>query len=201
MNLRNELNEILSQMETTPRKAADDALTETDWNTVATNIDKLKEAIEKIRDLPACTIPKGFLYVRFPGRPLPYGVDGVFNWTSELDWKKLHAQYAGDFLRLAGGNASAFNAQSEQVSYDEKARDSENKPNTGGGQMDALQEHKHNFEYEKHKSLGGLSGVNARYQWESKTTSDGSTNPILCRTDIETRPKNITVEMYLYNPE
>ncbi len=78
MNLRNELNEILSTMAPIPKKKADDALTEADWNTVARNIEKLKEAIKKIRDLPACTIPKGFLYVRFPGRPLPYGVDGVF---------------------------------------------------------------------------------------------------------------------------
>jgi hypothetical protein len=198
MSLRKELNEILSQMETTPRKEADDALTETDWNTVATNIEKLKEAIRKIRDLPACTIPKGFLYVRFPGRPLPYGVDGVFNWTSELDWKKLHAQYAGDFLRLAGGNASAFNAQSEQVGYDEKARDSENKPNTGGGQMDALQEHKH-----KTWTFSGIKGSLWR-AIEHKICVDyylSETDPNDGRTDIETRPKNITVEMYLYNPE
>lgn len=198
MNLRNELNGILSQMETTPRKAADDALTETDWNTVATNIDKLKEAIEKIRDLPACTIPKGFLYVRFPGRPLPYGVDGMFNWTSELDWKKLHAQYAGDFLRLAGGNASAFNSQSEQVSYDEKARDGENKPNTGGGQMDALQEHKHKA-WTSSAAEGSLWRVTEHRFCVSGYLND--TRPNDGRTDIETRPKNITVEMYLYNPE
>ena len=198
MNLRNELNEILSQMETTPRKKADDALTESDWNTVATNIEKLKDAIKKIRDLPACTIPKGFLYVRFPGRPLPYGVDGVFNWTSELDWKKLHAQYAGDFLRLAGGNASAFNAQSEQVSYDEKARDGENKPNTGGGQMDALQEHKH-----KAWTSSAAEGSLWRTIEHGFCVNDylNDTRPNDGRTDIETRPKNITVEMYLYNPE
>ena len=198
MNLKNELNEILSQMAPTPRKEADDALTETDWNTVATNIEKLKEAIKKIRDLPACTIPKGFLYVRFPGRPLPYGVDGVFNWTSELDWKKLHAQYAGDFLRLAGGNASAFNAQSEQVGYDEKARDGENKPNTGGGQMDALQEHKH-----KTKGFDSARGSLWRAVEHQFPFGDyfDYTHPNDGRTDIETRPKNITVEMYLYNPE
>lgn len=199
MNLRNELNEILSQMETTPTKAADDALTETDWNTVVTNIEKLKDAIKKIRDLPACTIPKGFLYVRFPGRPLPYGVDGVFNWTSELDWKKLHTQYAGDFLRLAGGNASAFNAQSEQVSYDEKARDGENKPNTGGGQMDALQEHTHKqIEYEI-----GAGSLWSKYEgaFMKDPRWGGGTKTSSGNTDIETRPKNITVEMYLYNPE
>lgn len=198
MNLRNELNEILSTMAPTPKKAADDALTESDWNTVATNIEKLKEAITKIRDLPACTIPKGFLYVRFPGRPLPYGQDGVFNWTSELDWKKLHAQYAGDFLRLAGGNASAFNAQSEQVGYDEKARDSENKPNTGGGQMDALQEHKHKTKgsYRERGSLWRVieQQFHIGEPFDNTLSTDG-------RTDIETRPKNITVEMYLYNPE
>lgn len=198
MNLRNELNEILSQMETTPKKAADDALTETDWNTVVTNIEKLKDAIKKIRDLPACTIPKGFLYVRFPGRPLPYGVDGMFNWTSELDWKKLHAQYAGDFLRLAGGNASAFNAQSEQVGYDEKARDGENKPNTGGGQMDALQEHKHKA-WVSYDAKGSLwRTIEHRFGVDDYLKD---TRPNDGRADIETRPKNITVEMYLYNPE
>lgn len=198
MNLRNELNEILSQMAPIPRKEADDALTETDWNTVATNIEKLKDAIKKIRDLPACTIPKGFLYVRFPGRPLPYGVDGMFNWTSELDWKKLHTQYAGDFLRLAGGNASAFNAQSEQVSYDEKARDSENKPNTGGGQMDALQKHKH-----KAWTSSAAEGSLWRTIEHRFCVNDylNDTRPNDGRADIETRPKNITVEMYLYNPE
>lgn len=198
MNLRNELNEILSTMAPIPEKKADDALTETDWNTVARNIEKLKEAIKKIRDLPACTIPKGFLYVRFPGRPLPYGQDGVFNWTSELDWKKLHAQYAGDFLRLAGGNASVFNAQSEQVSYDEKARDGENKPNTGGGQMDALQEHKHKA-WTSSVAEGSLWRTIEHRFCVNDYLND--TRPNDGRTDIETRPKNITVEMYLYNPE
>lgn len=198
MNLRNELNEILSQMETTPKKAADDALTETDWNTVVTNIEKLKDAIKKIRDLPACTIPKGFLYVRFPGRPLPYGDKGMFNWTGELDWKKLHAQYAGDFLRLAGGNASAFNAQSEQVSYDEKARDSENKPNTGGGQMDALQEHKHKAGPNSAAEGSLWRAIEHRFCVGNYIQD---TRPNDGRADIETRPKNITVEMYLYNPE
>lgn len=198
MNLRNELNEILSTMAPIPEKKADDALTETDWNTVAENIEKLKDAIKKIRDLPACTIPKGFLYVRFPGRPLPYGVDGMFNWTSELDWKKLHAQYAGDFLRLAGGNASAFNAQSEQVSYDEKARDGENKPNTGGGQMDALQEHKHKA-WTSSAAEGSLWRTIEHRFCVNDYLKD--TRPNDGRADIETRPKNITVEMYLYNPE
>lgn len=196
MSLRTELDAILTTMPTIATKSADAPLTELDWNSVAENIAKIKEALTKIKDLPACTIPKGFLYVRFPGRPLPYGADGVFNWTSEADWKKIHDQYAGDFLRLAGGNASTFKADSEQIQHDEKCKDKDNKPNTGGGQMDAVQEHTHWFAdtyYRNDLKTGQKGRASNERHGERTGTNDG-------RSDIETRPTNITVEMYLYMP-
>lgn len=191
MSLRTELDAILTTMPTIATKSADAPLTELDWNSVAENIAKIKEALTKIKDLPACTIPKGFLYVRFPGRPLPYGADGVFNWTSEGDWKKIHEQYAGDFLRLAGGNASAFKTDSEQIQHDEKAK------GTGGGQWDAVQTHTHWFADTgyRHDLKTGQKGRASNYRGDSRTgANDG-------RSDIETRPTNITVEMYLYMPD
>ena len=197
MSLRTELDAILTTMPTIATKSADAPLTELDWNSVAENIAKIKEAFAKIKDLPSSTIPKGFLYVRFPGRPVPYGADGVFNWTSEADWKKIHEQYAGDFLRLAGGNASAFKADSEQINHDEKCKDKDNKPNTGGGQMDALQEHSHRYSHriwDADRAGGTHSVANSTTETTNTSANDG-------RSDIETRPKNITVEMYLYNPQ
>ncbi|MEL5721351.1 MAG: hypothetical protein P1P59_09570, partial [Treponemataceae bacterium] len=158
------------------------------------NIAKLKEAIEKIRDLPASTIAPGFLYVRFPGCPLPYGANGVFNWTEEHEWRLVHEQYPGVFLRLAGGNASSFKADSESVSYDTKAK------GTGGGQMDAVQEHKHNISCQD--GYGGINYNDIRGDEDpGKGSITRTTNhPHECRSDIETRPKNITVEMYVYEP-
>lgn len=196
MSLRTELDAILTTMPTIATKSADAPLTELDWNSVAENIAKIKEALTKIKDLPACTIPKGFLYVRFPGRPLPYGADGVFNWTSEGDWKKIHEQYAGDFLRLAGGNASVFKADSEQIEHDEKCKDKDNKPNTGGGQIDAVQEHTHRYSHriwDADRASGSHSVANDTVEITNTSANDG-------RSDIETRPTNITVEMYLYMP-
>lgn len=197
MSLRSELDELISQINVVSTKNADDPLTEMDWNLVSSNFQKVSEALKRIRDLPACTIPKGFLYVRFPGRPLPYGVDGVFNWTSETDWKKIHEQYAGDFLRLAGGNASAFKADDEQIQHDEKCKDKDNKPNTGGGQMDAVQKHTHVLTIQWEASSGLAWG---RYNIAGHNTIISTTSGHNARSDTETRPTNITVEMYLYMP-
>lgn len=195
MSLRTELDAILTTMPTIATKSADAPLTELDWNSITENIAKIKEALTKIKDLPSSTIPKGFLYVRFPGRPLPYGADGVFNWTSEADWKKIHDQYAGDFLRLAGGNASTFKAESEQIQHDEKCKDKDNKPNTGGGQMDAVQDHTHCLYVERSQTrVRGGSDHHVAYYGNMAYMRSG-------RSDIETRPTNITVEMYLYNPQ
>ena len=197
MSLRTELDELISQINVVPTKNADDPLTELDWNLVSSNFQKVSEALKRIRDLPACTIPKGFLYVRFPGRPLPYGADGMFNWTSEFEWRKIHEQYAGDFLRLAGGNASAFKTDSEQINHDEKCKDGNNRPNTGGGQIDTLQEHQHSYVYyyAQEVVMKGQTHVCDIYNRIEKSFDCTG------RTDIETRPTNITVEMYLYIPD
>lgn len=199
MSLRTELDAILTTMPTIATKSADAPLTELDWNSITENIAKIKEALTKIKDLPSSTIPKGFLYVRFPGRPLPYGADGVFNWTSETDWKKIHDQYAGDFLRLAGGNASTFKADSESIVHDLEAKDEHNRPNTGGGQQDAIKKHTHPYKraYEKGYKCGNNSKFqNAGIEYDYQSTEIPSRH-----ADIETRPVNITVEMYLYMPD
>ena len=201
MSLRNDLDEIISKMQDVPTKTADAPLSESDWNSVAINMKRIKEALTKIKDLPACTIPKGFLYVRFPGRPLPYGADGVFNWTNEADWKKIHEQYKGDFLRLAGGNASAFKADDEKIDHDEKCKDKDNKPNTGGGQKDAIQNHRHPY---TDNSVYGKYTFSPKQKngWTGRADVERKTDGIIeARTDIETRPTNITVEMYLYMPD
>lgn len=199
MSLRSELDAILAKISTVPTKSADDPLTEMDWNTVVGNIESLKEAIAKIRDLPASTIVPGFLYVRLPGRPLPYGASGVFNWTEEREWQKIHEQYPGTFLRLAGENASVFKADNESVSYDEKVRDQNGIKMKGGGQMDAVQFHKHS--YIDDNANGNSNAANSWNGWHGIRASTRRTDDIVeGRTDIETRPKNITVEMYVYKP-
>lgn len=103
-------------------------------------------------------------------------------------------------MRLAGGNASAFKADNEQIQHDEKCKDKDNKPNIGGGQMDAAQEHTHGY-YDEQWHYGSDSGGGrhdkADEHYDQYRVSYGNSG----RSDIETRPTNITVEMYLYNPQ
>ena len=187
MSLRTELDEILKNFQTVPSKTADDPITDFDWNAIASNLSHLRHALEVIRDLPACTIPHGFLYVRFPGKPLPYDVDGMFPWTTKSDWQNLTTKYPGTFLRLAGGDASTFQAETETVTYDNGVK------GTGGAQMDALQEHQHTGE------CRGDSGPYSfiKNGWAYNLYNYKTWN-CTGRTTTETRPKNITVEVYMY---
>lgn len=192
MSLRTELDEILKNFQTVPSKTADDPITDFDWNAIASNLSNLRHALEVIRDLPACTIPHGFLYVRFPGKPLPYDVDGMFPWTTKSDWQNLTTKYPGTFLRLAGGDASTFQSETDTVTYDSGVK------GTGGGQMDALQTHKHGYSYEGSNGLGSQQGITGKYQYQAKTVNNDTGEVKGARSTSETRPKNITVEVYMY---
>ncbi|TYT79856.1 hypothetical protein [Treponema phagedenis] len=166
---------------------ADDALTNKNWNCVVTSIKAIYDALQAAASTPPSIPPIGFLYTRFPGMPLPWE---QFTDTAPVEWKNLHEKYPGTFLRLAGGDASAFSG-SGSVSYDSGVR------GNGGGQIDAMQRHTHSYTYESCINLDGLKGTVAQYQWNQQTTYS-TTGSASGRETEETRPKNITVEMYLF---
>ncbi|MEL3908071.1 MAG: hypothetical protein P1P64_03520 [Treponemataceae bacterium] len=189
MSLRRKLDELLGKVIVPPHKNADDPLTNEDWNSVASSIENLKEAVEAIRDMPACTIAPGKLYIRFPGQPEPYGALGKYPWTSKGDWTMLDEKWAGAFLRMSGGNASKFRRENEYVKYDAKTKGS------GGGQEDALQNHTHAYLDQVPTGVNRQIAKRGSYGNNTERKSTENSNG---RTDIETRPKNITVEMYIY---
>lgn len=195
MSLRQTLLNLAAEIQPTGHKRADDLLTESDWNKLQDNFEKIKEALTAIATNPTTSLPKNFIYIRLPGSPLPYGESGAFNWTQQHEWETLHTKWPGTFLRLAGGNASVFKADSEQVSYDTKALDGNEKPNKGGGQIDSLQNHTHTVTTQWQAGNGLAWG---KHNIAGHNTITSTTSAPDARSDIETRPKNITVEMYRY---
>lgn len=187
MSLQKKLEDILEKLKVKKPNPlnADDLLLDSNWNNVCASIALLTEAIRATKETPSSIPAVGSPYIRLPGMPLPWV---EFSATLKNQWIAVHEKYPGVFLRLAGGNASSFKADSESVSYDTKAK------GTGGGQMDAIQEHIH--------------GINISSQWWGKNKGDwglkdpyGNTDTYgikNARSDIETRPKNITVEMYVF---
>ncbi|QSH95103.1 hypothetical protein [Treponema phagedenis] len=189
MGLKSKLDEQLLEVQKNLPSTLnpDDALTNKNWNCVVASIKAIYEALQAAASTPPSIPPIGFLYTRFPGMPLPWE---QFTDTAPVEWKNLHEKYPGTFLRLAGGNASAFSG-SGSVSYDSGVR------GNGGGQIDAMQRHTHSYTYEGSNGVGSTKGVDAQYQWqqENKSSTTGSASG---RETEETRPKNITVEMYLF---
>lgn len=190
--LYDELNEVMSKIQRVPVKMPDEPLTADDWNSLASNFVHLTQAVEAVKNNPPPPVPRGFSYFRFPGMVVPWGEDGMYPDTVKSQWYAIHSIIGGAFMRLAGGNASAFSTNG-QVKYDEKAGGS------GGGQHWAIARHGH--EGLGHELGGGRVDCN-NYGWYLACQAGEHKNPSASGTysnfDIECRPENITIEVYVF---
>lgn len=196
MALRTKLDQLLAQLKNTIPQTllADDALLESNWNNMCASIKLLTEVVEAIRTENPDVPPVGFSYIRLPGMAEPWE---QYPQTTKGQWSVIHERYPGDFLRLAGGNASRFQKDSTAISHDSGVR------GTGGGQIDAMQSHTHSYtDCNASRHVPGTAGASSTtwlaymYQEQKSTYTTESDN---ARHSQETRPSNITVEWYVYN--
>ena len=195
MALRTKLDELIAQLKNNVPQTvlADDALLESNWNNMCTSIKLLTQAVDAIRSEDPDVPPVGFSYVRLPGMNEPWE---QYPRTTKGQWSAIHERYPGDFLRLAGGNASKFQAESTAISHDSGVK------GTGGGQIDAMQSHTH--EYKEHEAGRTVTGTAGADNWQTQIMyaekhSSYKTATGNGRSTQETRPVNVTVEWYIYN--
>ena len=193
MALRTKLDELIAQLKNNVPQTvlADDALLESNWNNMCTSIKLLTQAVDAIRSEDPDVPPVGFSYVRLPGMNEPWE---QYPRTTKGQWSAIHERYPGDFFRLAGGNASKFQAGSTAISHDSGG--------TGGGQIDAMQSHTH--EYKEHEAGRTVTGTAGADNWQTQIMyaekhSSYKTATGNGRSTQETRPVNVTVEWYIYN--
>lgn len=188
MSLREELEKILMQLKLNVPAAllSDEPLTDRNWNSVCQSIGLLTDAIKSIVQMSPDVPPAGFCYNRFPGMKSP---TEQFPLTKKNQWVPIHELYPGDFMRLAGGNASTFKADSAAITYDAGVKGS------GGGQVDTVQEHTHGYTDASFRSGDTAGGYRSTFydQNQNKETKVNSG-----RVSIETRPVNITIEVYMF---
>lgn len=196
MALRTKLDELVANLKNNVPQTvfADDALLESNWNDMCASIKLLTDAVEAIRTEIPDVPPAGFSYVRLPGMKTPWE---QYPRTTKSQWTAIHERYPGDFLRLAGGNASSFQATSTAIQHDSGVKGS------GGGQIDTIQSHTHEHQdYNASQHVAGTAGASSTtwtaYMYrEQKGTYTTETDN--ARHSKETRPVNVTVEWYVYN--
>ena len=190
MELRPELEQILLQLKSNVPTTvlSDEPLLENNWNSVCTSIKLLTEALKKIKALPPDIPLPGFPYFRCPGMPVPWE---KYPQTTEAQWKAIHALYPGDFMRLAGGNASKFKESGTSIYHDPGIK------GDGGGQIDTFQDHQH--KYTETYGRDSIWNVNGNDSCEDDdTTKEHQTYGTSGRVSPETRPSNVTIELYIY---
>lgn len=128
------------------------------------------------QDLPSTSLPIGYIFMQLPGKDTPAELGLVGTWTD------VSSTFAGNFFRVAGGNASAFES---------------------GTQDDAMQGHWHTQYMRGAAGTGSTDGViaNTAHTKNSSLTqsireplSDGVNGTP--RTDDETRPTNETIKVW-----
>lgn len=195
MALRTKLDQLIAQLKNTVPQTvlADDALLESNWNNMSVSIKLLTEAIDAIRTENPDIPPVGFSYVRLPSVKTPWE---QYSRTTKGQWSAIHERYPGDFLRLAGGNASRFQADSTAIRHDDDIK------GEGGGQIDTIQAHTHVYkEYNASRHVPGTAGASSltytayMYQQQQSTYT---TEVDKAQHSEETRPANVTVEWYVY---
>ena len=190
MELRPELEQILLQLKSNVPTTvlSDEPLLENNWNSVCTSIKLLTEALKKIKELPPDIPLPGFPYFRCPGMPVPWE---KYSQTTKAQWKAIHALYPGDFMRLAGGNASKFKESGTSIYHDPGIK------GDGGGQIDTFQDHQHlYYETSGRDSIWNVHGNDSCE--DDDTTTERQTYGTSGRTSPETRPSNVTIELYIY---
>lgn len=191
MALRTKLDLLIAQLENNVPQTllADDALLESNWNNMCASIKLLTEAVETIRTENPDVPPVGFSYIRFPAMRVPWE---QYPQTTKSQWTVIHGQYPGDFLRLAGGNASKFKESGTSIYHDSGIK------GDGGGQIDTFQDHQHKYyETSGRDSIWNVHGNDSCEDDDS--TTERKTYGTSGRTSPETRPVNVTVEWYVYN--
>lgn len=187
--LQDELNNSLQNLKlNVPEQlGADDTLDELNWNNVVNSIKILTECIASIKDVPTTLPAVGSPYIRCPGMTVPWE---QFKATYKEQWIAVHDLYPGDFMRLAGGNASKFKADSTQISHDSGVK------GDGGGQLDAIKRHYHQSDYPSGWGLHYIGGDNAGGYPGGNTKNQ--TSDAFANTTEETRPSNFTIELYIF---
>ncbi len=187
-NLNQVLANILSNLQTQKPDAvmADSPVTADNINKIVASIDELTKAVRAINNTNPTLPLAGYKYFRFPGDPVPWD---KYPATLQEDWILLDGRYPGVTLRLSGGNASRFKDEGRSVIYDEATK------GHGGAQMDAIQEHTHkSFMTRSEETRKG------HYDWLASNSwwfvYDWGVHG--ARKDIETRMKNITIQIYSY---
>lgn len=192
MELRPELEQILLQLKSNVPTTvlSDEPLLESNWNNMCTSVKLLTEAVKKIKELPPDIPLPGSPYFRCPGMPVPWE---KYPQTTETQWKAIHALYPGDFMRLAGGNASKFKESGTSIYHDPGIK------GDGGGQIDAMQNHTHSYTDEHIGGWGGSWLADFDYWANSRASSSKTTGGASGRTGEENRPSNVTIELYIYS--
>ncbi|WP_428769290.1 hypothetical protein V1L52_10030 [Treponema sp. HNW] len=160
----------------------DDPITDQNYNNIVFSLAKITEALELINKADPNIPPVGSKYVRFPGDPEPH--ERYPHPTAQ--WKNVSSRFPGDFLRIEGGNAAVF-SENTSVSYTDGIG------KEGGAQMDALQEHTHTYRVRTGAARNGPAGWRCAGDGSEYPQSSGANNT---RKTSETRPKNITVQLW-----
>ena len=112
---------------------------------------------------PTKYYPIGFIYVQYPGKSDPSTLGWYGTWTN------VSSNYAGDFFRAEGGDASAFES---------------------GEQLDQNKYHRHDFSYERRTADGNSSS------YKTDVTSSGYTKYTSYNGGDEARPVNRTIRVW-----
>lgn len=122
--------------------------------------------------------PVGFVYIQFPTKESPETL-----WPSAT-WDNISDEFAGDFFRSEGGDASAFES---------------------GEQADQLQGHFHNVEYKPASGGGSSTTHNGTAVGLGAYTADAAHRAVAAITDgtngtprvgTTTRPVNRTIRIW-----
>lgn len=158
----------------------DETLSEND-SQLALSLNEIESRVSSLEDSEiVCPLPIGFVYTQKPGKKPPMEL-----WPTTT-WKNISDEWAGDFFRVEGGNASMFES---------------------GKQLEAIAPHTH--EESIYLSTNDLSYWNSGHStrnigsdgYVSKKTESGSSGlsrvvPYTAQNNnagIETRPGNRTV--------
>lgn len=182
--LKTELLNIIADLKNRRPTAVgdDDPITDKNYNDVVYSLAKITEALELLNTADPNIPPVGSKYIRFPGDPEPK--ERYPHPTAK--WINVSSKFPGDFLRIEGGNAAVF-SESTSVSYTDGVG------KEGGAQMDAVQSHTHSHS----RRVGSIARPQHGFgSCADDTDGTSSTWGQSGRTAQETRPKNITVQLW-----
>lgn len=114
--------------------------------------------------------PVGVTYIQFPGKPDPADRYGG-------TWQNISNEFAGDFFRAEGGNASAFESGEQAHMFQTHAHN-----------------HRHGFKYNDGGSLG--PAANATSSIGTGYTLYDASDPSSGSYGAETRPTNRTIRIW-----